>query len=180
MDDRALVYRGADQPDLSVINPESDVWQHIKVPSLAAWSMHGLIFHTDSSKILGIELANTLFIFEQRRQVDCRCWPTRVDPLQFIFWKMENVCGRATRTKFCSERWAVVVSSCAGCGCRCLQILSGSFRVGYLQKLTTLSDSVIFSWYGIDESKYSASRIAFSTCRHFIHRRQLPSGLHGR
>lgn len=31
MDDRALVYRGADQPDLSVINPESDVWQHIKV-----------------------------------------------------------------------------------------------------------------------------------------------------
>ncbi|EKM83606.1 hypothetical protein AGABI1DRAFT_123933 [Agaricus bisporus var. burnettii JB137-S8] len=32
MDDRALVYRGADQPDMSVINPESDVWQHIKLP----------------------------------------------------------------------------------------------------------------------------------------------------
>ena len=31
MDDRALVYRGADRPDMSVINPESDVWQHIKV-----------------------------------------------------------------------------------------------------------------------------------------------------
>ncbi len=31
MDDRALVYRGADQPDMSVINPESDVWQHVKV-----------------------------------------------------------------------------------------------------------------------------------------------------
>ena len=31
MDDRVLIYRGADQPDLSVINPESDVWQHIKV-----------------------------------------------------------------------------------------------------------------------------------------------------
>lgn len=31
LDDRALVYRGADQPDMSVINPESDVWQHIKV-----------------------------------------------------------------------------------------------------------------------------------------------------
>jgi WD40 repeat protein len=30
MDDRVLVYRGADQPDMSVINPESDVWQHIK------------------------------------------------------------------------------------------------------------------------------------------------------
>ncbi|ORY32121.1 RIC1-domain-containing protein [Naematelia encephala] len=33
MDDRVLVYRGADQPDLSVINPESDVWQHIKIPN---------------------------------------------------------------------------------------------------------------------------------------------------
>ncbi|KAG7099576.1 hypothetical protein E1B28_001406 [Marasmius oreades] len=32
MDDRALVYRGADQPDMSVINPESDVWQPIKIP----------------------------------------------------------------------------------------------------------------------------------------------------
>ncbi|KAI6031985.1 RIC1-domain-containing protein [Pisolithus microcarpus] len=32
LDDRALVYRGADQPDMSVINPESDVWQHIKIP----------------------------------------------------------------------------------------------------------------------------------------------------
>jgi hypothetical protein len=33
LDDRVLVYRGADQPDMSVINPESDVWQHIKVRS---------------------------------------------------------------------------------------------------------------------------------------------------
>ncbi|KAG8882584.1 hypothetical protein FRB97_008093 [Tulasnella sp. 331] len=32
MDDGVLVYRGADQPDMSVINPESDVWQHIKIP----------------------------------------------------------------------------------------------------------------------------------------------------
>ncbi|KAJ3890952.1 RIC1-domain-containing protein [Lentinula edodes] len=32
LEDRALVYRGADQPDISTINPESDVWQHIKVP----------------------------------------------------------------------------------------------------------------------------------------------------
>lgn len=35
MDDRVLVYRGADQPDMSVINPESDVWQHIQVSSYA-------------------------------------------------------------------------------------------------------------------------------------------------
>lgn len=31
LDDGLLVYRGADQPDMSVINPESDVWQSIKV-----------------------------------------------------------------------------------------------------------------------------------------------------
>ena len=43
--------------------------------------MLGLIFHTDPSKIPGIELANTLFIFEQRRQIDCRRWATRVDSL---------------------------------------------------------------------------------------------------
>jgi len=30
-----MVYRGADQPDMSVINPEADVWQHIKVRALA-------------------------------------------------------------------------------------------------------------------------------------------------
>ncbi|KAG9018003.1 hypothetical protein FRB90_012671 [Tulasnella sp. 427] len=33
MDDKVMVYRGADQPDMSVINPESDVWQHIKIPA---------------------------------------------------------------------------------------------------------------------------------------------------
>jgi hypothetical protein len=31
MDEKVLVYRGADQPDMSVINPESDVWQNISV-----------------------------------------------------------------------------------------------------------------------------------------------------
>jgi hypothetical protein len=31
MDDKVMVYRGADQPDMSVINPESAVWQNIKV-----------------------------------------------------------------------------------------------------------------------------------------------------
>jgi hypothetical protein len=32
LDDAVLVYRGSDQPDMSVINPESDVWHHIKIP----------------------------------------------------------------------------------------------------------------------------------------------------
>ncbi|GAA5973403.1 hypothetical protein JCM11641_003115 [Rhodosporidiobolus odoratus] len=40
MDDRVLVYRGADQPDLSVINPESDVWQHIKIPASYIAAQH--------------------------------------------------------------------------------------------------------------------------------------------
>ncbi|GAA5829201.1 hypothetical protein JCM11251_004158 [Rhodosporidiobolus azoricus] len=40
MDDRVLVYRGADQPDMSVINPESDVWQHIKIPATYIASQH--------------------------------------------------------------------------------------------------------------------------------------------
>lgn len=39
LDDRVLVYRGADQPDMSVINPESDVWQNIKVSSVYPASM---------------------------------------------------------------------------------------------------------------------------------------------
>lgn len=33
LEDRVLVYRGADQPDMSIINPESDVWQSIKLPA---------------------------------------------------------------------------------------------------------------------------------------------------
>lgn len=32
LDDSVLVYRGSDQPDMSIINPESDVWQTIKIP----------------------------------------------------------------------------------------------------------------------------------------------------
>ncbi|SCV72828.1 BQ2448_4365 [Microbotryum intermedium] len=40
MDDRVLVYRGADQPDMSVINPESDVWQHIKIPASYIATQH--------------------------------------------------------------------------------------------------------------------------------------------
>jgi hypothetical protein len=39
MDDRVLVYRGADQPDMSVINPESDVWQHICVSRVSAFRL---------------------------------------------------------------------------------------------------------------------------------------------
>ena len=33
LDDSVLVYRGSDQPDISIINPESDIWHHIKIPA---------------------------------------------------------------------------------------------------------------------------------------------------
>ncbi|KAF9243850.1 RIC1-domain-containing protein [Melanogaster broomeanus] len=51
MDDRALVYRGADQPDMSVINPESDVWQHIKLDGrlVAIGGRRGLIHYSATS-----------------------------------------------------------------------------------------------------------------------------------
>ncbi|GAA6008268.1 RIC1 family protein [Rhodotorula paludigena] len=49
MDDRVLVYRGADQPDMSVINPESDVWQHIKIPSTYIASQYPIRYAVISS-----------------------------------------------------------------------------------------------------------------------------------
>ncbi|GAA5849964.1 hypothetical protein JCM9279_002475, partial [Rhodotorula babjevae] len=48
-DDRVLVYRGADQPDMSVINPESDVWQHIKIPAAYIASQYPLRYAVISS-----------------------------------------------------------------------------------------------------------------------------------
>lgn len=61
MDDRALVYRGADQPDMSVINPESDVWQHIKVssPDILRVSLNSSM--ADTSIISGNKLAYKIF-----------------------------------------------------------------------------------------------------------------------
>ncbi|CAG8513882.1 710_t:CDS:10 [Ambispora leptoticha] len=34
MDDRLLLYRGGDQEDLSAINPDAIVWQHISIPNM--------------------------------------------------------------------------------------------------------------------------------------------------
>lgn len=34
MDERLLLYKGADQPDMSAINPDAAVWQHIQIPML--------------------------------------------------------------------------------------------------------------------------------------------------
>ncbi|KAH7104731.1 RIC1-domain-containing protein [Auriculariales sp. MPI-PUGE-AT-0066] len=54
MDDRVMVYRGADQPDMSVINPEADVWQHIKLPLgyiAANWPIRYASISTDGRLI---------------------------------------------------------------------------------------------------------------------------------
>ena len=62
MDDRVLVYRGADQPDMSVINPESDVWQHIEASSQISYVSDATQARTiGTAKISGSELADTLF-----------------------------------------------------------------------------------------------------------------------
>lgn len=64
MDDRALVYRGADQPDMSVINPESDVWQHIKVIGVNVRHIHVRLNLSliDSSTLPCNELAHPVFL----------------------------------------------------------------------------------------------------------------------
>jgi hypothetical protein len=61
MDDRALVYRGADQPDMSVINPESDVWQHIKVSFSTILHISLNSSMADTSIVFGIKLARKVF-----------------------------------------------------------------------------------------------------------------------
>jgi hypothetical protein len=62
MDDRALVYRGADQPDMSVINPESDVWQHIKVNHTSVFLHLGSCSTEGPSRVLGYQLAHPVFV----------------------------------------------------------------------------------------------------------------------
>lgn len=91
MDDRALVYRGADQPDMSIINPEADVWQHIKVYWSVASGMFVSNILEDSSKLSSSELAHPIFFIEQRWSLNCHCWPKRFDTLQLDFWAMEGL-----------------------------------------------------------------------------------------
>jgi hypothetical protein len=64
MDDRALVYRGADQPDMSVINPESDVWQHIKVGAVCIFISILTEVSLGSTALSGDQLAHSL-LFSQ-------------------------------------------------------------------------------------------------------------------
>jgi hypothetical protein len=117
MDDRALVYRGADQPDMSVINPESDVWQHVKVNRFSPGYRSFLTSRlTDSISLSIDQLANTIFCFEQRWSIDRGCWSKRTRTLQLVFRQMESLYRRAARAGlYCAGRPDMVPS----CPYRC-------------------------------------------------------------
>lgn len=95
MDDRVMVYRGADQPDLSVINPESDIWQSIKVHRLDRTLRATLadIYFVDPNRIHCYKLANTLRLDIVRWKVDRGCRSSRSHTLFSDIWKMETVSG---------------------------------------------------------------------------------------
>src|SRR5713101_8257967 len=82
MDDRVLVYRGADQPDKSVINPESDVWQHIKVSSHTFMSFTQIILSADPRELSRSKLANSIFFHQCRWEIGRCCWKTGPCSLQ--------------------------------------------------------------------------------------------------
>jgi hypothetical protein len=89
LDDRVLVYRGADQPDMSVINPESDVWQHIKVRPPIKRKGEKLI--PDPKRIHIDKLANPLRFNFVRRETNSHSRKTWVNSLLRCIWSMEVV-----------------------------------------------------------------------------------------
>ena len=93
MDDRVLVYRGADQPDMSVINPESDVWQHVKVCMRSVPFGVQLSRDRDSPCVPVRELAHPLFRPECGRAVDRSGWSTWTGALQYHIGPMEAFRG---------------------------------------------------------------------------------------
>lgn len=94
MDDRVLVYRGADQPDMSVINPESDVWQRIKVRTQSSRSVNPA--YPDNTligapELPGYELADPVLCAESGRAVDCDRGKEGFGTLQLDVWAVEAV-----------------------------------------------------------------------------------------
>jgi len=91
MDDRVLVYRGADQPDMSVINPESDVWQHIKV----SWngSSDDCSSCADTGCLYCDELADPLRVHIKRREAHRRGRKAGFDALLDCLWPVEALRG---------------------------------------------------------------------------------------
>jgi hypothetical protein len=78
MDDRVLVYRGADQPDMSVINPESDVWQHIKVYTSPDFFVFRLLKPPpDSTRVSCEKLACPILVSQLRRPTHRYRWSPR-------------------------------------------------------------------------------------------------------
>lgn len=94
MEDRVLVYRGADQPDMSVINPESDVWQHIKVGICALLVKLWLNHLADAYPISRYPMAHQTSMHQLRWQTYSYCWSTRSITLQCFVREVEAVCSR--------------------------------------------------------------------------------------
>lgn len=113
-----LVYRGAEQPDMSVINPESDVWQHVKVNySLASLSWNIYTSSPGPRNIHGKELAIKILSAELRWKAHRCGWKEGIGTLQFNVWKVEDILGRETRTGVRSEGWDGVVPPCPHHSC---------------------------------------------------------------
>lgn len=83
MDDKVMVYRGADQPDMSVINPESDVWQHIKVGRIGFLTTRCIfrIYIIDSPILYRCKLADSLRLYQCGWTPYRCCWQARIDSL---------------------------------------------------------------------------------------------------
>lgn len=107
-----MVYRGADQPDMSVINPESDVWQHIKVRSGSidiscpdADKPRRLISNdSDPSELHRSSTPDTIRLDLVRCPLDRRRGTERPDALQRVEWSLEAIRTRR-RGRIDRGRW---------------------------------------------------------------------------
>lgn len=94
MDDRVLVYRGADQPDMSVINPESDVWQRIKVCyPIMFCHPPSVDFVKGPTELFIHKLADSIFSSKFRWKIDSYRWSPWPCTLQLYVWPLEVVHG---------------------------------------------------------------------------------------
>ncbi|KAG9314607.1 RIC1-domain-containing protein [Chiua virens] len=113
MDDRALVYRGADQPDMSIINPESDVWQHIKIPQQYLASNWPIRYSAISSDGRLVAVAG------RRGLIHYSSTSGR--------WKLFSNMAQEAGVR--RERRPAVVPSCSHCSGRSVKVIPGQFTI---------------------------------------------------
>ena len=128
---------------MSVINPESDVWQHIKAtnPSLSALTEYLSLFPPDPRDVHGKKLATKVLSTKFRWKARRCCWKERVGALQLDVRKVEAILGRKTGTSVRGEGRDGMVPSCPHCGSRSLQIISGSLTSKFVSSRLTSNTS---------------------------------------